>query len=143
MMLRTSSLRDRRVSKNCSISRGQASRQVVDYPLRNFGPPFQDKEAVRLRLVISSKARRIRSEEHTSELQSRLHLVCRLLLVKHKALRDPRLSEVGVVVAGGGSLLPAVQEEGLRLCIGRRIRFLGDVAGPPALYSAMHGFCPP
>src|SRR2546429_5247874 len=27
---------------------------------------------------------RIRSEEHTSELQSRLHLVCRLLLEKKK-----------------------------------------------------------
>src|SRR2546422_6125568 len=26
----------------------------------------------------------VRSEEHTSELQSRLHLVCRLLLVKKK-----------------------------------------------------------
>src|SRR5205809_5997424 len=29
---------------------------------------------------------RTRSEEHTSELQSRLHLVCRLLLEKKKAL---------------------------------------------------------
>src|SRR2546429_8539146 len=28
--------------------------------------------------------RQIRSEEHTSELQSRLHLVCRLLLEKKK-----------------------------------------------------------
>src|SRR2546429_10026306 len=30
------------------------------------------------------RATRIRSEEHTSELQSRLHLVCRLLLEKKK-----------------------------------------------------------
>src|SRR2546422_4466471 len=29
-----------------------------------------------------------RTEEHTSELQSRLHLVCRLLLEKKKNLRD-------------------------------------------------------
>src|SRR3989449_5443901 len=29
-------------------------------------------------------ARHVRSEEHTSELQSRLHLVCRLLLEKKK-----------------------------------------------------------
>src|SRR2546422_7943438 len=29
-----------------------------------------------------------RSEEHTSELQSRLHLVCRLLLEKKKHTRD-------------------------------------------------------
>src|SRR5687768_17872851 len=30
--------------------------------------------------------RTVRSEEHTSELQSRLHLVCRLLLAKKKDL---------------------------------------------------------
>src|SRR2546422_4320349 len=30
----------------------------------------------------------IRSEEHTSELQSRLHLVCRLLLEKKKTVND-------------------------------------------------------
>src|SRR2546422_2320352 len=30
-----------------------------------------------------------RSEEHTSELQSRLHLVCRLLLEKKKKTRSP------------------------------------------------------
>src|SRR2546422_3255840 len=29
-----------------------------------------------------------RSEEHTSELQSRLHLVCRLLLEKKKKIKD-------------------------------------------------------
>src|SRR5256884_793542 len=29
-----------------------------------------------------------RSEEHTSELQSRLHLVCRLLLEKKKSMRE-------------------------------------------------------
>src|SRR2546422_5133331 len=32
----------------------------------------------------------VRSEEHTSELQSRLHLVCRLLLEKKKQRRSPR-----------------------------------------------------
>src|SRR2546422_7968677 len=32
----------------------------------------------------SASLRRCRSEEHTSELQSRLHLVCRLLLEKKK-----------------------------------------------------------
>src|SRR2546422_8228485 len=30
------------------------------------------------------RRRALRSEEHTSELQSRLHLVCRLLFDKHK-----------------------------------------------------------
>src|SRR3989449_2236771 len=38
-----------------------------------------------IRKIAASKAlMRIRSEEHTSELQSRLHLVCRLLLEKKK-----------------------------------------------------------
>src|SRR5687768_18184862 len=36
----------------------------------------------RLALLASSLVPLIRSEEHTSELQSRLHLVCRLLLEK-------------------------------------------------------------
>src|SRR2546429_1636707 len=31
----------------------------------------------------------LRSEEHTSELQSRLHLVCRLLLEKKKNTQQP------------------------------------------------------
>src|SRR2546422_7408912 len=34
--------------------------------------------------ALYSREKRLRSEEHTSELQSRLHLVCRLLLEKKK-----------------------------------------------------------
>src|SRR2546422_5852903 len=34
--------------------------------------------------IMPTRARIVRSEEHTSELQSRLHLVCRLLLEKKK-----------------------------------------------------------
>src|SRR3989442_2814688 len=41
-------------------------------PSSNFSQPF----ALNRRIIL----RRIRSEEHTSELQSRPHLVCRLLL---------------------------------------------------------------
>src|SRR2546422_5711738 len=40
-----------------------------------------------------------RSEEHTSELQSRLHLVCRLLLEKKKA--GIRTRGAGPTTAGG------------------------------------------
>src|SRR2546422_4244662 len=36
---------------------------------------------------------KMRSEEHTSELQSRLHLVCRLLLEKKKSVRTTNLRE--------------------------------------------------
>src|SRR5687768_18104039 len=41
----------------------------------------------------ASKQRDARSEEHTSELQSRLHLVCRLLLEKTKNRLLIRLPE--------------------------------------------------
>src|SRR2546429_6867565 len=43
------------------------------------------KKAALLVLVVDNQAGS-RSEEHTSELQSRLHLVCRLLLEKKKRL---------------------------------------------------------
>src|SRR2546422_2775761 len=35
---------------------------------------------------------RVRSEEHTSELQSRLHLVCRLLLEKKKKRKQTNIN---------------------------------------------------
>src|SRR5436309_10684082 len=38
----------------------------------------------RSRIILRSRARENRSEEHTSELQSRENLVCRLLLEKKK-----------------------------------------------------------
>src|SRR5689334_24629584 len=40
------------------------------------------------RPALSRPAARKRSEEHTSELQSQFHLVCRLLLEKKKKTRD-------------------------------------------------------
>src|SRR2546422_7924563 len=42
----------------------------------------------RARSAVTSSA--LRSEEHTSELQSRLHLVCRLLLEKKKKKKERR-----------------------------------------------------
>src|SRR5205809_2440263 len=58
--------------------------------LYSFGPgfglpdpsPFVMK--VEILLKMAKLPYRSRSEEHTSELQSRLHLVCRLLLEKKK-----------------------------------------------------------
>src|SRR2546422_8361090 len=59
--------------------------------------PALPRDAARMRAMSSSSEREVepgrflsvrrvlrRSEEHTSELQSRLHLVCRLLLEKKK-----------------------------------------------------------
>src|SRR2546422_2923411 len=40
--------------------------------------------------VVEAESELCRSEEHTSELQSRLHLVCRLLLEKKKKYRVQR-----------------------------------------------------
>src|SRR2546422_3336899 len=42
-----------------------------------------------------------RSEEHTSELQSRLHLVCRLLLEKKKKTRNPQAPVVYQKISSG------------------------------------------
>src|SRR2546422_3356833 len=44
---------------------------------------YADLEGMHLRLIATGETQS-RSEEHTSELQSRLHLVCRLLLEKKK-----------------------------------------------------------
>src|SRR2546422_1797864 len=59
---------------------------------RNPAPDFRRASA----LAALDRARtagavrqRLRSEEHTSELQSRLHLVCRLLLEKKKNKHRP------------------------------------------------------
>src|SRR3712207_8668958 len=43
------------------------------------------------RLLRRDRALRLRSEEHTSELQSRQYLVCRLLLEKKKIMTHPNL----------------------------------------------------
>src|SRR2546422_4215744 len=54
-------------------------------------PPEQEMAMNGWRVSMESSIPRVtfRSEEHTSELQSRLHLVCRLLLEKKKALDFP------------------------------------------------------
>src|SRR2546422_1315469 len=50
-------------------------------------------ERVKNRPRSELRAGQRRSEEHTSELQSRLHLVCRLLLEKKKQISDPLPSD--------------------------------------------------
>src|SRR5256884_6641389 len=49
--------------------------------IRSFASPL-DRTSLRNRTWPRNEGRQPRSEEHTSELQSRLHLVCRLLLEK-------------------------------------------------------------
>src|SRR2546429_7188347 len=57
-----------------------------------MGAPLQSAT-----LIIPNRVARVRSEEHTSELQSRLHLVCRLLLEKKKNSQCD--SSSGIIVA--------------------------------------------
>src|SRR2546422_3582238 len=53
--------------------------------------PDYEEGVLRLRGVIGYPPEVVeRSEEHTSELQSRLHLVCRLLLEKKKSKKNHR-----------------------------------------------------
>src|SRR2546422_5179199 len=62
--------------------RDEAPEHPLDRSLEQEGAP---DESV-------GRAHQARSEEHTSELQSRLHLVCRLLLEKKKATAVTRLT---------------------------------------------------
>src|SRR2546422_1670805 len=48
-------------------------------PIGKAHPPYQE-----IAIRLARRGYVVRSEEHTSELQSRLHLVCRLLLEKKK-----------------------------------------------------------
>src|SRR5439155_23456244 len=51
-----------------------------------------DGQAVKSCTTVQAPHSEVRSEEHTSELQSRGHLVCRLLLEKKKTQSDHNLS---------------------------------------------------
>src|SRR3989442_4742673 len=69
-------------------SRGEERREHLDR--RRLPGPVRTEEAEHLgardveRYAIHRALRGVRSEEHTSELQSRPHLVCRLLLERKK-----------------------------------------------------------
>src|SRR3712207_8421502 len=62
-----------------------ARRKVVDRIRQGFTPRVRSKERhTRAEAALHFDLQGIRSEEHTSELQSRQYLVCRLLLEKKK-----------------------------------------------------------
>src|SRR2546422_8389448 len=67
--------------------RGRVLRGTNNRPLKSLSDTLKGKQG-RFRQNLLGKrvdySGRSRSEEHTSELQSRLHLVCRLLLEKKK-----------------------------------------------------------
>src|SRR2546422_1344100 len=70
---------------------GASNRRAVDevLPLATAMKASRDRDLRELELL--------RSEEHTSELQSRLHLVCRLLLEKKNTTEETTRSYISSV----------------------------------------------
>src|SRR2546422_8350943 len=64
------------------ISRVEAASGTETAPISAIPQPERDSKRC------PSNSSETRSEEHTSELQSRLHLVCRLLLEKKKKVEE-------------------------------------------------------
>src|SRR2546422_3104928 len=77
-----------------------------------IGPCHQQSPSradIHPRTCAPSATRRLsRSEEHTSELQSRLHLVCRLLLEKKKRTKGERPNNQQPASPVSGSSTPRV-----------------------------------
>src|SRR5436305_8930433 len=82
---------------------------ALDLRLHALGPLVADQLGDLLRVLLADPLGhrggdlvhlagqlRLRSEEHTSELQSRPHLVCRLLLEKKKKNNISRLSHMNI-----------------------------------------------
>src|SRR2546429_2536031 len=69
-------------------------------PIRMRPPVIRSRPPIERRSVVLPQPDR--SEEHTSELQSRLHLVCRLLLEKKNPPRADRARGAGRADAAGG-----------------------------------------
>src|SRR5438270_1587350 len=70
-----------------------ATTEIYTLSLHDALPIFQIEDAARGYQdwnLTSASGQKIRSEEHTSELQSQSNLVCRLLLEKKKRERCPR-----------------------------------------------------
>src|SRR5260370_18541077 len=51
-----------------------------------LNPSFEGNQALRAAVSLLPASAQLRSEEHTSELQSHLNIVCRLLLEKKKLI---------------------------------------------------------
>src|SRR5699024_12556109 len=68
----------RQVLGNCPACNSHAAAVDVSFPVKHFHDTLYTAYLIQILHYIASA--RLRSEEHTSELQSRFDLVCRLLL---------------------------------------------------------------
>src|SRR2546430_7851119 len=77
--------------------RAACERSALRRRNRALHPPRRRAGAAQLPNLTEADARRfLRSEEHTSELQSQSNLVCRLLLEKKKIKHEPTLCSLSV-----------------------------------------------
>src|SRR2546422_6533856 len=81
-----------------TLFRSQARQRATGRGMRRRRSFYCGDRVGYLRLEIETGTRPRRSEEHTSELQSRLHLVCRLLLEKKKN-KETRCHPIYVVLS--------------------------------------------
>src|SRR3712207_7616899 len=68
----------------CALARGLGLLDAAD--VQRGEADLQGDQGVSIRMPAPHDPQHVRSEEHTSELQSRQYLVCRLLLEKKKKL---------------------------------------------------------
>src|SRR5256884_4022735 len=69
---------------SCNIQDASRESKNSCSPVFSRQMPHSSITIVKNRIFLRQRSACLRSEEHTSELQSRLHLVCRLLLEKKK-----------------------------------------------------------
>src|SRR2546422_3469634 len=72
--------------RSCDVSHRWTGRARIVIPECRH-EPAEVRRARRTSANCRRRPHHVRSEEHTSELQSRLHLVCRLLLEKKKPIK--------------------------------------------------------
>src|SRR5699024_11507699 len=75
--------------KRCGVVRMLAKKKLKKkHQQHHVVSPMNKKEFQTHVFVVEKKRKNLRSEEHTSELQSRFDLVCRLLLEKKNERKD-------------------------------------------------------
>src|SRR2546422_7960196 len=92
----TSYVAGSRVSVRVSLAPGWMTAISFSIPCPSTSKPCGMLPALVMLNVTVPAGTVVRSEEHTSELQSRLHLVCRLLLEKKKRKKRERWRVVGI-----------------------------------------------